>query len=228
MTIERFKKKLSKHVANMTLELVINENRSTMLNVLARKKDFAKLSMHKMFLDAPEDVISAIAHYVRGTRREKGYKDLLIRGFIQSNLEKFDYSHQLDESKFVHEGRYYDLKQSYDFLNRRYFNNRLDLKITWYGSWGRRCRSKVTFGQYFDHLKLVKIHRVLDDPFFPDFFVDFVIYHEMLHHLVPGYLDEKGIFRVHGPEFKLRESQFEHFEEATEWEKKHRHKFFGR
>jgi predicted SprT family Zn-dependent metalloprotease len=225
VSIEKFKKRLSRHVSNMQVELVINENRSTMLNVLTRKRDFAKISLHKMFLDAPEDVISAIAHYVRGTRRS-GPKDGLIRGFIQSNLERMDYSHLLDESKFVTVGRYYDLIAIYDQLNERYFKNKLDLKITWYGTWGRKNRTRVTFGQYFDHLKLIKIHRVLDDPFFPEHFVVFVIYHEMLHHVVPGFVDERGLYRVHGSDFKDLEKKFHDYEKATAWEKEHRHLFF--
>lgn len=223
--IEKFKKKLSRHVS-MEVELVINENRSTMLNVLSRKRDFAKISMHKMFLEAPEDVISAIAHYVRGNRRERGFKDLLLRGFIQSNLERLDYSHLLDESKLISLGNLYDLKPICEALNRKYFKGKLDLKITWYGTKGRTNRSRVTFGQYYDHLKLVKIHRILDDPFFPDYFVFFVIYHEMLHHVVPGFIDKNGLYRVHGPEFKKREKEFADYEIASQWEKKHRHLFF--
>lgn len=226
LELESFRKKLTRHIDNMELELVVNENRSTMLNVLTRKKYFAKLSVHKMFLKAPEDVISAIAHYVRGTKRPKGYKDVLIRGYIQRNLERLDYSDRLDDSKLIQQGRYYDLGEIYAFLNERYFQNKLDIKITWYGPWGRNSRSRVTFGQYVDHLKLVKMHRILDDPFFPPYFVSFVVYHEMLHHVVTGKIDGRGFFRVHVPEFKEKEKEFEEYEKATAWEKKHRHDFF--
>jgi predicted SprT family Zn-dependent metalloprotease len=225
-SVERFKRKLTRS-SGYDLELVINENRSTMLNVLERKKTWARLSVHKMFLDAPENVISAIAHYVRGTRRDRAGKDLLIRGYIQSNLNRFNYSHLLDENKMSTEGRYYDLAAIYEKLNSKYFRDELDLKITWYGTWGRKTRRKVTFGQYFDHLKLVKIHRLLDDPFFPEYFVEFVVYHEMLHHLVPGHFDEKGIFRVHGQDFKELERKFEEYDKAIQWEKRHKDYFFS-
>lgn len=225
--VDRFRRKLTRTLG-FDLELVINENRSTMLNILAKKRDWAKLSVHKMFLDAPENVISAIAHYVRGTRKDRETKDLLIRGYIQSNLKRFDYAHLLNTKNFATTGRFYDLKAIYEKLNRDYFGSRLDLKITWYGVSGRKTKSRVIFGQYFDHLRLVKIHRVLDDPFFPDYFVHFVMYHEMLHHVVPGQFDCRGFFRVHGEEFKRLEKEFAEYERATEWEKRNKDHFFRR
>lgn len=228
MSIEvlEFKKKLSKHL-QFNVELIVNENRSTMLNILTRKRDYAKVSMHKMFLRAPEEVISAIAHYVRGSKkRDSREENLRIRSFIQTNLERLNYSKALDRSKFITEGNIYDLQKIYDEINARYFENKLNLAITWYGERGRKNRSRVTFGQYFDHLRLVKIHRILDDIFFPPFFVEYVVYHEMLHHVVQGYVDENGLFRTHGSEFKEKEKLFHHYERASDWERRHRDDFF--
>lgn len=223
--VKQFKQKIAKHL-KIKLELVINENRSTMLSLLERKRDSARLSMHRMFLEAPDPVISAIAHYVRGTQKDRQDQSLVLRGFIQQSLQCVDYSHRVDPRKLVHEGRLYNIGHLYEQINKDYFDGRLDLKITWYGTWGKKNKSRITFGQYFDALKLVKIHRVLDDPFFPDYFVSFVVYHEMLHSIVPGYVDETGRFRTHGEAFKLREKEFEHYEIATEWERKNRLLFF--
>jgi hypothetical protein len=223
--IYEFKLKLKQHLKS-DVELVINENRSTMLNVIRRRKEFPKLSMHKMFLKAPDEVISAIGRYIKGMRKENREENLRIRTFIQSNLEKLNYSKTLDTSKFVTQGKVYDLKKIYDEINAFYFNNELKLAITWYGATGRRNRSRIIFGQYFDHLHLVKIHRILDDLFFPPFFVSYVVYHEMLHHVVPGKIDAKGIFRTHGSEFKKRERLFAEYERAVSWEKRHHEDFF--
>lgn len=220
-----FQEKLSK-LLDIQLELVVNENRSTMLSLLEKKRNRARLSIHRMFLNAPEDVISAIAHYVRGTRRPR--KDLIIRGYIQSNLPRYNYSYKINKDKLVSVGRYYNLKRIYDTLNKHYFQNKLDLDITWFGlSKRRQRRSRIIFGMYQDHLKLIKIHRIMDDPFFPDYFVRFVVYHEMLHEVVPGYVDEKGLFRIHGKEFKEREKQFEDYEKAILWEKKNKKQLFN-
>jgi hypothetical protein len=221
---KQFKERLSRHL-DIGVDVVVNENRSIMLNVLEKTRNWVRLSVHRMFLDAPEDVISAIARYIRG-KKNGSQKDFLIRGYIQSNLGRFNYSHTVNKEKLISQGRYYDLKEIYESLNRFYFKNSLKLNITWFGQWKKRSRTRVIFGQYYDHLKLIKIHRLLDDPFFPSYFVTFVVYHEMLHDIIPGYIDEKGIYRPHGEQFKKREREFYDFERAHLWEKQNRPLFF--
>lgn len=220
--VEQFKQKLSEH-SGIQLELIINENRSTMLNILARKRNWVKVSMHRMFLDAPEDVISALVHYVKGTRQ---YRPKVIHCYIQNKLPQLDYSHHLDPAKLSTVGKVYNLQHIYDHINREYFNGELNLKITWYGCANKRGRSKITFGQYHESLKLVKIHRILDDVAFPDYFVAFVVYHEILHYLIPTFVDEKGRYCSHGKEFKMYERQFKEYDQARNWEKQHRTTFF--
>jgi hypothetical protein len=222
---QQFKDRLAKHL-NIQLDIVLNENRSTMLNILDKTKNWVRLSVHRMFLDAPEDVLSAIARYVRGSKKEGTKNDFLIRGYIQSNLGRFNYSHKISKDKLITKGRHYDLKVIYDSLNKRYFKNALDLNVTWFGQWKKRSRTRVIFGQYYDHLKLVKIHRLLDDSFFPEYFVSYVVYHEMLHEVIQGHVDNKGIYRTHGEDFKKREREFHDFERAHLWEKQNRSFFF--
>ncbi len=222
MTEACLKLKLRKHLKR-DVELVINENRSTMLS-LQKKRN--RLSLHKMFLDAPDHVIAAIAHYIRGSRRKSTEQNLVLRGYIQENLSRFDCSHRLKRANLVQKGEIYDLQPLYDELNTRYFEGALDLGLTWFGARRLNSRSRITFGLYQDNLRLVKMHRILDDPFVPEFFVRFILYHEMVHAIVPGYVDERGHFRIHGREFKERERQFEHYRQAVEWEKKNKMHFF--
>lgn len=223
--IANFKKRLARHL-DYQLDLVVNENRSTMIRVLERKKAFARLSLHRMFLDAPEEILSEIASFVEGKHTNTPKADYSLRGYIQSNLARFNYSHLLDRTKLVTQGEHYDIQAIYNEINRDYFGGTLKLVITWYGARGRKNRSRIVFGEYFDHLRLVKIHRVLDDPFFPDYFVRYVVYHEMLHHVVPGYVNKVGHFRAHGADFKAREREFKEYERAIAWERLNKAAFF--
>lgn len=116
-------------------------------------------------------------------------------------------------------GTHYDLKSIYDEINARYFENRLNLKITWFGSSMRKARTCRLLGLY-DHSNLiVKIHRLLDHPKFPPYFLSYVVYHEMLHHVYPPKRGRRGRRNVHHSTFKEKERLFADYISARQFEK---------
>ena len=205
------------------LKLKINDNRSTLLSV-RWGPECTKVSMHRIFLQAPESVMIDLAHYLKG--EGKGKTSPQVKAFIQNSFRKVDYAHELDVSSLIQKGAIYDLQEIYDALNREYFEDKLNLSITWFGSPSQRRRSKITFGLYYDPLKLIKIHRLLDKALFPKHLVSFVVYHEMLHHVCPPYVDEKGIHRIHTKEFREEEGKFKQFKESSDWIHQYRHQLF--
>ena len=215
MAFETFQQELE-NTAGVKLQLKINDNRSTMLSV-RWGSDYTKVSLHRMFLEAPENIMQALACYIRQEHKNIHPK---VKAFIEDGLKQLDYSHELDHTKLHVQGNIYNLKEIYDNLNQEYFNGKLRLFITWFGN-GRRSRSRMTFGLYHDPLKLIKINRLLDSPSIPDYLVSYVIYHEMLHNVCPSYIDEKGLNRVHSKEFKEREEKFQYFDLAQNWIKEH-------
>ena len=204
------------------LQLKINDNRSTMLSV-KWEPDCAKVSLHRIFLEAPQNVMDALACYLR---RDEPKIGKTVKAFIETSLKTLDYSHQLDPKKLCSQGNVYDLKHIYNDLNQEYFDNQLGLYITWFGKHKQRARSRVTFGLYHDPLKLIKVSRMLDDPSFPDYFVSYVVYHEMVHNVCPSYFDSHGQHHIHGKEFKERERQFRHYDKAQRWIKENQANFF--
>lgn len=214
---------------NKKVSLKINDNHSTMLSV-KWEPECTKVSMHRMFLEAPDNIMTALACHIM---EENSAVSPTVRSYIEEKLRTLDYSKQSDKGKFITKGRFYDLEELYNEINSEYFNNSLDLSITWFGNASQRKRSRVTFGLYYDPLKLIKIHRILDkarrfknEPYFPDFFIKYVIYHEMLHHVCPAYYDDYGKHRIHTVEFKKEEKRFREFEQAQVWMKEHFDNFF--
>jgi len=205
------------------IRLKINDNRSTMLSV-RWEPDCTKVSLHRMFLQAPQNIMESLTCYLK---RERRVMPTNIRAFIEENIKRLDYSHLLDSSKLETVGKIYDLEHFYNEINRDYFNRQLDLSITWFGKPKKKCQRRVTFGLYHDPLKLIKINRLLDQPTFPDYLLSFVIYHEMLHHVCPGYVDDGGMHHIHTKEFKKREVLFQHYEKAQRWIKEHPDQFFA-
>jgi len=221
MSIKFFQEELEEEIGKK-LELEINDNRSTMLSV-KWGPDYTKVSLHRMFLKAPQNIMDKLACYIRQEDKSIHPK---VKAFIETGLQKLDYSKTIDSSKFYQVGNVYHLKQIYDDLNEEYFNGKLKIAITWFGKLAQRNKTRVTFGLYHDSMKLIKINRILDSPSFPDYFVAYVIYHEMVHHVCPAYVDEKGINRVHSKEFKEIESKFKYFDLAEKWVHENQNNFF--
>ncbi len=223
MLATRFQQELEES-SGMKVKLKINDNRSTMLSV-RWEPDCAKVSLHRMFLQAPQNVMQSLACYIS---REDNKITPDIKDFIEAHLQKLDYSHLLDRRKLCARGSVHDLQKIYNQLNREYFQGRLNLHITWFGKTQPRRRIRVTFGLYHDPLKLIKINRLLDSPSFPDYLVAYVVYHEMVHGVCPAYHDERGVYRIHTNEFKELEMQYQHYSLAQNWIKEHQgHLFKG-
>mgnify|MGYP003387399421 CR=1 FL=1 len=182
-----------------------------------------RISLHRMFLRAPSNVMDELTCYLR--REVKSIAPAINR-FIETNLQRLDYSDHVNPTKLYSRGEYYDLEKIYHTINKEYFNNSLELKITWFGKPKYRRRSRMTLGLYHDHLRLVKIHRFLDSPVVPTYVISYVVYHEMLHHVCRAYYDNQGRHKIHTKEFKKREEEYKHFTLAKEWILKNQNTIF--
>jgi hypothetical protein len=217
-TLESFlKERIEKDI-----ELVINDNRSTMLSVQWGLHK-TKVRLHRIFLEAPRTVKDDLALYLK---KRKRLLPISVKAYIREASSNLDYSHEVDKNLLVTKGEVYEIQERYKLLNRRYFDDSLHLAITWYGDTNKKRQIRVTLGQYIDTHKLVKIHRLLDNKNVPSYVLDYVIYHEMVHAVCPPYVDAKGVTRIHTTEFKQREKCFVHYDSASDWLKENREKFF--
>ena len=121
---------------------------------------------------------------------------------------------------FPHEGRYFDLKAIFNKINEQYFRSTPLRGYTI--TWGRRRklppREYFVFGTIQEEDRIIRIHPRLDAPFVPIWFLEYVVYHEMLHSVVPDEFSSQGRRKVHTEEFYLRERQFLHYRRARRWE----------
>jgi len=172
--------------------------------------------VHHMFLDAPAHVVESLVRYVtRGDRDASA----TLGDYIDAN--GFRLARRKRNAALVTAGRHHDLLALFDDLNHRYFGGAVNTLITW----GKRptsrspSRKTIKLGSYSAVDRLIRVHPALDRKWVPRYFVAYIVYHEMLHHVIPG---SRGLGRVnlHPPEFKERERCFRHFERAIEWEKR--------
>lgn len=209
--------------SGIKLNLKINDNRSTMLRV-RWERGGAAVSLHRMFLQAPQNIMQDLACYLK---REHKKLTPGVLAYIEESVQKLDYRHELDLSRLESRGKVYNLKKIYDRLNDEYFGGKLDLHVTWFGEKWRGRRSRITFGLYHDPLRLIKIHRLLDDKAVPDYVLSYIIYHEMVHHVSPPTVDKGGHKRIHNKRFCQIEKQFEFYNEAKQWISDHRDALFN-
>lgn len=125
-------------------------------------------------------------------------------------------------------GDIYDLAFLYDSINQQYFNGKLSLHISWFGTGQTVPKTKITFGLYNFQHKLIKINRLLDREEVPLNFVRYIIYHEMLHEIHPPKRRKKGFHHIHHLDFKLSEKRFAEYEEAQAFLKVWKTRYFSR
>lgn len=207
------------------LQLRINNNSSTLLSVVRpRNGSPVRFSVHRMFLEAPENVIHALGQYV--TRATPGCQALL-REYMNAHTEA-DLDDEIPAKArpltLRSRGAVYDLHKLADDVNREHFNGEMKINITW--SRGAteprngRSRRHIIFGSYDRRHSLVRIHPALDSADVPEFFIKFVIYHEMLHHILDARPQPGGRRCVHTAQFRDRERRHPDFKRAIEWEGK--------
>src|SRR5262249_55056710 len=119
------------------------------------------------------------------------------------------------------QGQTHDLLELFRKLNEKHFGGAVDALITWgKRSSVRKPRRTIKLGSYSAIERLIRVHPSLDRPWVPRYFISSVIFHEMLHHVIPS--SQGGCRRMlHPPEFRERERAFRDHERALAWEKAH-------
>ena len=200
--------------AGKPLQLTLTDNRSVLLS-FCRGSAGVELRLHRMFLHAPMDVVRAVA---RGLRRRSRKGDAGVRRFMNENLFRVRRV-QRAMPPVQARGRVHDLLAIYDRLNARFFAGSLRVPVTWGRGSGRARRGGLTFGSYDPVLSLIRVHPVLDRREVPLYFLESVLYHEMLHHHLGGVPDRSGRTVYHSRQFREAEALYPRYHDALAWEK---------
>jgi hypothetical protein len=198
----------------LPVRLSVTDNRSTMIS-FRRAPAALRLRLHHMFLDAPEPVVRAVADYAgRGQRRAGRVLD----DFIRREQPRIRQERDANDEHFTPEGQYFHLDEIRDRLNERFFQGGVRATIGWGRAPGRRRRKSIRLGVYDHQTREIRIHPALDHPEVPRFFVEFIVFHEMLHQLFPS--SNGPGRRVHHPRaFRDRERAYPLYEAAIAWER---------
>jgi len=207
------------------VRLTVHDNRSTMVS-FRRAGGALHYRVHHMFLEAPGEVVRALAAFAAGPlrgggpgrggtrRREAGGH---IDAFVRARRDRIGAPRV---GTLQPRGRAHDLQAIFDRVNVAEFEGRIEARIGWGAVRPGRRRRTVKTGVYLHDARVIRIHPTLDRPEVPEFYVAAVVFHEMLHQAVP--VKETGRRRVvHGREFRLRERAYRDHERARAWEAAH-------
>jgi hypothetical protein len=196
----------------------IHDNTHTMLT-FQRQRALYRLRLHHMFLAAPDDVLQALADFVRRGDAEASAR---LDRFIERNkayIRRVSPAQMRKRLRLDPVGRHHDLSRIFERLNERYFQSRISAAIT-YGPAPRvkGPRKSIKMGSYSADSKVIRIHPALDQPVVPRYFVEWIVFHEMLHHVYRARRGEDGRRCVHPPEFIEHERRFHDYKRAQAWE----------
>ena len=106
-----------------------------------------------------------------------------------------------------------------DEVHRTYFFKYPPLPVFWGQQISRKKRRSIRLGSYNHHTTEIRIHPLLNAPNVPAFFIQSVIYHEYLHHVLGPH---------HNRRFHQHERQFRYHREAQEWIRRNLFHLLGR
>ena len=104
-------------------------------------------------------------------------------------------------------------------VHRTYFFKYPPLPVRWGQQISRKKRRSIRLGSYNHATAEVRIHPILSAPNIPTFFIQSVIYHEYLHHVLGPH---------HNRKFHQQERQFRYHRESQEWIRRNLFLLLGR
>lgn len=203
------------------VDVIFNDNKSTMVSFKSRGGRLI-VRLHRLFRHADNEVLDSLALFLG--KQDKISSKALDR-FIASHRDEIRIQAPRKKRPVRQKGSFHDLDAVLKRVNKAYFEGRIDVNIGWGRSPSRR-RKRYTksvsraLATYSYEDKIIRVSPVLDSQNVPDYMLDWVVYHELLHHVLP--VEEKGNKRrYHTQRFKLLERAFDRYEEAKSWEKAH-------
>ena len=110
------------------------------------------------------------------------------------------------------QGNNYDLDKMFSKLNRRYFDSGLEKPTL---TWSQR-KTRSILGHHDRVYETITISKSLDSAQVPDWFVEFILYHEMLH-IKHAARMINGRRYYHTTAFRQDERRFARYEDAQRW-----------
>src|SRR2546421_7939598 len=177
------------------------------------------IRLSDIFRSAPFEVIQALAFLLVArllARKAPPAHERVYRkyAFTPQVLRASDIARQKRGRKVITsaKGKIYDLSELFQRLNRRYFDGEIETPVL---TWSKR-RAKRILGHHDAVHNTITISKTLDSREVPEWFVEYILYHEMLHIKHPARLIN-GRRYYHTKAFRTDEQRFPRYHDAQRW-----------
>lgn len=201
------------------VEVAFTDNRATMIS-FKKKSGVLRLRLHKMFQQADDTILKALWVFIRGIPSIRASKKL--DDFIKSNQSQIRVRTKPRRQAVQPVGQHFNLQDVLARVSATYFAGETEgVCIGWGRYRQRRARRSRTrsraLATYCFEDQTIRVNPVMDTPRVPDFVIDWVVYHELLHHVLPVE-NSGGRKRYHTARFRTLERAFPLYLEARKWE----------
>jgi hypothetical protein len=166
-----------------------------------QQTDFYQCLAHRLWSDlfrmkCPSDIKNKF-----NESESRLHKDLVKKGLYPATAKQYEPV-----------GLHHDLTKIFSDVNRTYFNRGASgLQIGW-----SRKKALRRLGHYDARAKTIMISKTLDHPDVPHYVIEFIVFHEALHHVISFESAPEGK-RYHGRFFKQNEKKYHQYAEAARW-----------
>jgi predicted metal-dependent hydrolase len=180
---------------------------------LRKNKTHLEVQVSQGFMGAEPELLGALAaDMVLGKQPQRSQQ---IRAYSTSeDYTEIELAMELMVEELIDaaKGHTYNLTQLFDQLNHTYFQGGLTQPRLYWSTVATRRK----FGHYQPSGDRVMISQTLDSPKVPEWVVEFVLYHELLHKY-HGETWSNGRRLVHTPAFRQDEKRYHAYAKAQAW-----------
>ena len=185
---------------------------STLYRIKHRGHSF-EFMLHEGYLNAPQEIQSLLLSLPERKRMSKKTRAVLREYSRSEPFRKIQKQlNQHGKARYCESdaiGRFYHLKEVFQRVNAAYFSGQHSLPHL---CWSARSTYRK-FGHYNPATDSIQLSRTLDRETTPEYVIDFVLYHELLHRDL-GILEQNGRQYAHRTEFRRRELAFPQYDKA--------------
>lgn len=203
------------------VDLVFTNNRSTMISYSLRQGRY-QIRLHRLFRHADEFVLKALARFIVGRKHNTSQ---ILDDFIAAHRDEIQASRRERPRQLKEQGVHHDLKAYLRKVADTYFGGYADVRIGWTRLNRRKTRRRSrtvsrALATYSYEDRTIRVSPILDAANVPSYVVEWIIYHELLHHVLPV-KQVGGKNQYHTAQFRALERAFKDFERAKKWEAEH-------